>query len=133
MYVVCSDIMSYLIPKTILVHRDQYEKLRKQKGGKFNFSQWVRACIAAELNEDVDFDAEAEYKERMEHAPRVKLPDGKELIVVDEVLEEAQALSEDEKFILQVEEYMEKGYPVPPKTKERYEEAKKRVKEAREP
>lgn len=121
-------VVSYLISRTVTVYNDHYEELRKQKGANFNFSRWVRACIAAEIGEEMDIPKEKEVDELLKGRPRVKLPDGKELIIVDNI-EEAQGieLSDDERFVQQVDEYIAQGYPMPPKTMEKYEEAKKRL------
>jgi predicted CopG family antitoxin len=119
--------MSYLIPKTITVYQDHYEELRRRKGARFNFSKWIRACIAHELDVEVDFSLEQANDEFLKDAPKITLADGRELTVVDSLRETGHQLTEDEEFILQVETYLAEGYPVPEKTIKRYEEAKERV------
>ena len=124
-------VLSYLISRTVTVHRDQYEQLRNQKGTHFNFSRWVRACIANELGEELPVEQEKEADKLLEKLPRVKLPDGKELIVVDNIEEEQGVeLSEDEEFVAQVERYIREGITLPEKTMERYKAAQERLKSA---
>ena len=119
--------MSYLVPRTVTVYKDHYDKLREQKGVNFNFSKWVRGCIAKELDEELDFATETEHDERLRDAPTVTLHDGRELKIIDDLRDQGHALTEDEEFVLQVETWLADGYPVPPKTMKRYEEAKERI------